>query len=150
MPQSGGAKSEVAHKWARWLLLWAAILVGLLGGYFQLGSLPCIVCCILRFAYAYGVPGCVSVMTPPGYLHLSIRFYCFFFTVFAPNTPPPKARLGTSTYTEGIQIWKLKGALHACIFGAHIVGWGCWGFTQDRCFGSRHVSLVCIYVQKHS
>ena len=41
-----------------------------------LGSLLCIVCCMLLFACAYGVPGCVFVMTPPRYLHFSIRF-CF-------------------------------------------------------------------------
>ena len=42
---------------------------------FRLGSLPCIVCCMLRFAYAHGVPSCVFVMTPPRYLHFSIRLY---------------------------------------------------------------------------
>ena len=42
----------------------------------RLGSLPCIVCCMLRFAYAHGVPSCVYVMTPPRYSHLSIRQEC--------------------------------------------------------------------------
>ena len=40
-----------------------------------LGFLPCIVCCMLCFACAHGVPGCVSVMTPLRYLNFSIRFY---------------------------------------------------------------------------
>ena len=59
-------------------------------------------CCILRFGYAHGVPGCVSVMTPPKYLYLLIGVS----TVFATKTPPPKARPRTSTYREEIHIWK--------------------------------------------
>ena len=34
-----------------------------------------------------------------------------------------------------------------CSFGAHIVG--CF-FSQDRYFGSGHVSVVCMYVHKHN
>ena len=55
----------------------------------RLGFLSCIVCCMLHFAYAHGVPSCVSVMTPPRYLHLLIRFYffqlCFLYESFLGN-----------------------------------------------------------------
>ena len=81
----------------------------------RLGSLPCIVCCMLRFAYAHGVPSCVSVMTPPRSLHLPIRFYFFFNRVCPQDSPPPEARPRTSTYMEGIQIRKWKGPLHAVL-----------------------------------
>ena len=98
------------------LLLWATTLIGLSGviSGMWLGCLPCIVCCMLLLAYAYGVSSSVSVMTPPKYLHLSICFY-FFSNVFAPKTPPPKARPRTSTYMEEIQIWKSKGPLHTVL-----------------------------------
>ena len=53
-------------------------------------------------------------MTPPRYLHLEIRFY-FFQLCLPPRCPSPQARPRTSTYMEGIQIWKSRGALHAAL-----------------------------------
>ena len=53
-------------------------------------------------------------MTPPRYLHLSIRFY-FFQLCLPPRFPLPQARPRTSMYMEGIQIRKSKGALHAVL-----------------------------------
>ena len=56
-----------------------------------LGSLPCIVCRMSRFAYAHGVSSCVSVMTPSRYPHLSIAFY-FFQLCLPPRFPSPLGR----------------------------------------------------------
>ena len=76
----------------------------------RLGSLPCIVCCMLHLACAHGVSSCVSVMTPPKYLHLSIRFY-FFQLCLPPRFPPP-----SSAPTDiNVYGWKSKGALHAIL-----------------------------------
>ena len=76
----------------------------------RLGSLPCIVCCMLRFACAHGVSGCVSAF---GCI-CTFRFVSIFFNCVCPqDSPPPQARPRTSTYMEGIPIWKSKGALHA-------------------------------------
>ena len=86
----------------------------------RLGSLPCIVCCMLRFAYAYGVPSRVSVMTPPRYWHLSIRFY-FFQLCLPPRFPsPPGAPTDINVY-GGDPDKEIEGAT-TCSFGAHIMG----------------------------
>ena len=66
----------------------------------RLGSLPCIVCCMLCFAYAHGVPGCFSLMTPPRYWHLSIRFY-FFHLCLPPRFHPPRRAHGHQRIRRG-------------------------------------------------
>ena len=86
----------------------------------RLGSLPCIVCCMLRFAYAHGVPSRVSVMTPPRYWHLSIRFSFFQLCLPPRFSSPPGAPTDINVY-GGDPDKEIEGAT-TCNFGAHIVG----------------------------
>ena len=128
------------------LLFSAATLIGLSGGFFRppawLSSLH--VCCVLRFAYAHGVPGCVPIMTRARFLHLSIRF-CFFNCV-CPQDSTPQGRPQTSTYTEGIRVWKSKGALHAIQFWCTY----CWLRFHPRPLFWSWTCKCCVYVlRKH-
>ena len=73
-----------------------------------LGSLPCIVCCMFCFAYAHGAPGCVSVMTPPKYLHLSICFY-FFQLCLPPRFHAPRGAHGHQRIWRGSRYGNRRG-----------------------------------------
>ena len=100
-------------------LLWAATLIGFFGGYFtplaRLSSLHCMLY-VTSCLCTWGVQLCFcqnscQVFAP-------FDSFLIFSTVFAPKIPlppPPQARPRTSTYMEGIRIWKLKGALHAIL-----------------------------------
>ena len=74
----------------------------------RLGSLPCLVCCMLRFACAHGGSGYGSVMTPPRYLHLSICFY-FFQLCLPPRFHPPRRAHGHQRIWRGSRCGNRRG-----------------------------------------
>ena len=88
-------------------LLHSFDFLGVISG-LPLGSLPCIVCCMLCFVCAYGVPGCVFVMTAPRYLHLSIRFY-FFQPCLPPRLHPSRRPHGHQRLWRGCKCGNRRG-----------------------------------------
>ena len=98
------------------LLLWDATLIGLSGGY---SRPPARLSYLHRMMYVmfllciWGARLCFRHDFSQAFAPFNP--FLFFSTVFAPKTPPPKARPRTATFLEGIQIWKSKGALHAVL-----------------------------------
>ena len=98
-------------------------LIGLSGGYFKpparLSSMHCMsyvtFCLCMWGARLCFCHDSSQVFAP-------FNLFLFFSAVFAPKTPPPKARPWTSTCAEGIHIWKSKGALHAVLVHIMWVG----------------------------
>ena len=98
-------------------LLWAATLIGLSGGYFtppaRLSSLHCMV--YVTFCLCtWGAQLCFCHDSSQVFAPFN-SFLFFFNCVYPQDSPPPQARPRTSTYMEGIQIRKSKGALHAVL-----------------------------------
>ena len=94
------------------LPFWAATLIGLSRGYFRppagLSSLRCMLY-VMFCLCIWGAQLCLCHDSSQAFA--SFDLFLFFSTAFATKAAPPKARPRTSTYTEGIQIWKPQSAM---------------------------------------